>query len=178
MKKSFFFSDLSQRYNEELDDLLTDSEGKTVLNKRLNDKRQAIASILPMIEFSPEMVAVAFYGAFNFKSTEIMQQIVLSHPGDTNFLPWAVIQSELTIATWATPLITAALAAPGGDDFLVATAALEFLRQKDKVAASLEALAEDANTGERGDEDDDEAHDLSEAGEQWLSEQGFDRLDA
>ena len=66
MKKSRYFSDLDRSYGDEIDDLLTDSAGKSALQKRLNDKRREFDAILPMIAFSPEMVAVAFYAAFDF----------------------------------------------------------------------------------------------------------------
>jgi hypothetical protein len=63
------------------------------------------------------------------------------------------------------------LNAQGGDAFLVTTAALEFLRNKDMFAAP--APAEEAD-----DEDEDEdTDDLGEAGSDWLSEQGFDTPD-
>ena len=60
MKKSRYFSDLIKNYIDEIDDLVTDSEGKSVLQKRLNEKRREIDAILPMIEFSPEMVCGRF----------------------------------------------------------------------------------------------------------------------
>ena len=97
MKKSRYFSDLIKNYNDEIDDLVTDSEGKSVLQKRLNEKRREIDAILPMIEFSPEMVSVVFYGAFGFKSPEIMQRVVLSEPGDAGFLAWRELESDLTV---------------------------------------------------------------------------------
>lgn len=181
MKKSRYFSDLIKSYNDEVDDLVTDSEGKSVLQKRLNDKRREIDAILPMIEFSPEMVAVVFYGAFGFRSAETMQQIVLSEPGRSGFLSWAKLEKELAVADWAEPLIAAALKVEGGDAFLVATAALEFLRNKDSYAAPVpeadaeKELGEENDRGEEGDDDGEQ--DLSEAGADWLSEQGFDQLE-
>lgn len=188
MKKSRYFADLIRSYNEEIDDLLSDSEGKSVLQKRLNDKRSAFAAILPMIEYSPEMVSVVFYGAFSFKSVEIMQQIVLSEPGNVRFLPWIALKRELSIAAWAEPLIALTLKEGSGDDFLVSTAGLEFLRQKDNFSASLpkpkpdedqeEERDEGGERGERGDEDDDNGEqDLREAGADWLTEQGFEPLE-
>ena len=181
MKKSRYFSELIKSYNDEVDDLVTDSEGKSVLQKRLNDKRGEFDAILPMIEFSPEMVAVVFYGAFDFRSAEAMQRIVLSEPGRSGFPHWAALKKELTVATWAEPLIAASLKAEGGDAFLVATAALEFLRNKDSYAApapepETEKERGDEN-GENGEGDDDGEQDLSEAGADWLSEQGFEPLE-
>jgi len=180
VKKSRYFSDLIKNYIDEVDDLVTDSEGKSVLQKRLNEKRREIDAILPMIEFSPEMVAVAFYGAFDFNSNEIMQQVVLSEPGDAAFFAWAELESELTVSAWAQPLIESSLKVDGGDAFLVATAALEFLRGKDSLAAPMrESEAEAEAEEEEGNEDNDEdgSDDLNEAGADWLVEQGFDQLD-
>lgn len=181
MKKSRYFSELIQSYNDEVDDLVTDSEGKSVLQKRLNDKRREFDAILPMIEFSPEMVAVVFYGAFGFQSAELMQQIILSEPGRSGFPAWAKLSKALTVADWAVPLVAAALKADGGDAFLVATAALEFLRTKDSYVAPLAPAVEDKERneendgGDEGDENDEQ--DLSEAGADWLSEQGFEPLE-
>lgn len=178
MKKSRYFSDLIKNYIDEVDDLVTDSEGKSVLQKRLNEKRREIDAILPMIEFSPEMVSVVFYDAFDFKSNEIMQQVVLSDPGDATFFAWTELESELTISAWAKPLIESSLKVEGGDAFLVATAALEFLRGKDSLAAPMresEAEAEEEKDNEENDEGGSD--DLNEAGANWLAEQGFDPLD-
>jgi len=178
VKKSHYFSELIKNYTEEVDDLVTDSEGKSVLQKRLNEKRREIDAILPMIEFSPEMVAVVFYGAFDFCSSEIMQQVVLSEPGDAAFFAWSELESELTVSAWAKPLIESSLKVQGGDAFLVATAALEFLRNKDTFSAlppDPEAAKEQGAEGEEGDEDG--MDDLNEAGADWLAEQGFDPLD-
>ena len=176
MKISRYFSDLIKNYIDEVDDLVTDSGGRSVLQKRLDAKRREIDPILPMSEFSPEMVAVVFYGAFGFRSPEIMQQVVLSEPGDATFFAWAELESELTVSAWARPLIESSLKVNGGDAFLVAAAALEFLRGKDSVAAPMrESEAEKEDDDEGGDEDD--ADDLNEAGADWLAEQGFDPLD-
>lgn len=177
MKTSRYFSELVERYLDEVDDLVTDSEGKSVLQKRLNDKRGALDTILPMIEFSPEMVAVVFYDAFGFLSAAAMQQLVLSEPGDSGFPSWAELNSDLTVAAWAEPLIAASLKAQDGDVFLVSTAALEYLRRTR--SSALPASAAGArDEGERDEMADDEGEqDLREAGADWLVEQGFDPLD-
>ena len=178
MKKSRYFSDLIKNYIDEVDDLVTDSEGKSVLQKRLNEKRREIDAILPMIEFSPEMVSVVFFGAFGYKSPEIMQQVVLSEPGDAAFFAWAELEGELTVSDWAKPLIESSLKVEGGDAFLVATAALEFLRGKDSLSAP---MRESEPEVEKEDDSEDNAEegldDLNEAGADWLAEQGFDPLD-
>ena len=172
MKKSRYFSELIKSYIDEVDDLVTDSAGKSVLQKRLDDKRGAIDSLLPMIEFSTEMVAVVFYDAFGFKSPEIMQQIVQSEPDADDFVAWDELQTELTGAAWAQPLIASSLKVRGGDAFLVTAAALEFMRCKpSSYEQPLADVDDEAEAGE-GDEED-----LSEAGADWLAEQGFETLD-
>jgi len=178
VKKSRYFSDLIKSYIDEVDDLVTDSEGKSVLQKRLNEKRREIDAILPMIAFSPEMVSVVFYGAFDFKSPEIMQRAVLSEPGDAGFFAWAELESELTISAWAKPLIESSLKVEGGDAFLVATAALEFLRSKDSLSAPMRESEPEVEKESDGEGDgEDGSDDLNEAGADWLAEQGFDPLD-
>ena len=172
MKKSRYFSVLIKSYIDEIDDLVTDSAGKSVLQKRLDDKRGAIDSLLPMIEFSTEMVAVVFYDAFDFKSPEIMQRIVQSEPDDADFIAWDELKTELTVSSWAQPLIEASLKVRGGDVFLVTAAALEFMRCK---PSSYEQPLADAD--DEGDANEDDQDDLSEAGADWLAEQGFETLD-
>lgn len=181
MKTSRYFSELMRSYSDEVDDLVTDSAGASVLQKRLNEKRREMDAILPMIEFSPEMVAVAFYDAFGFSSPQVMQKLALSEPGDSGFLPWKALKGDLTVVAWAEPLIHKALRVDGGDAFLVVVAVLEFLRTRSFAAPVAEVAEEDGQESwERGDESDDdgdEADDLSEAGADWLSEQGFESLD-
>jgi hypothetical protein len=176
LKKSHYFSELIRSYNSEVDDLITDSAGKSVLQKRLNEKRREIDAILPMIEFSAEMVAVVFYDAFEFNSPAFMHQIVLSEPDDSDFVTWDELKHELTVADWALPLIESSLKVKGGDAFLVTTAALEFLRTKSwSEAPEPEPMDEDDSDK---DDEEDGADDLSEAGADWLSEQGFEKLDS
>ena len=175
MKKSNYFSELIKSYNDEIDDLVSDSAGHSVLQQRLNVKRHEISAILPMIEYSTEMVAVIFYDAFDFKSPGIIQQIVLGEPDDSDFVAWEELKNELTVADWAVPLIDAALQVRGGDAFLVTAAALEFLRTR---TSSFEPEPEVVDEDDQGNDDDDgDAGDLSEAGADWLSEQGFETLD-
>lgn len=184
MRPSRYFSELIKSYFDEVDDLITDSDGKSVLQKRLNDKRREIDAILPMVEFSPEMVAVIFYGAFEFLSPEAMLGIVQSEPDDDDFPVWSDVATELTLKDWAEPLVEATLKAAGGDAFLVATAALEFWRTQGASAArASERLAEQQTDAENSDEQtdndeyDSDPEELSETGNDWLAEQGFDTLD-
>ena len=172
MKKSRYFSELIKSYNDEIDDLVSDSAGKSVLQQRLNVKRREISALLPMIEFSTEMVAVIFYDAFEFNSPAIMQQIALSEPDDADFVAWDALKDELIVADWAQPLIESALKVRGGDAFLVTAVALEYLRTRTSSFEPEPELIEDEDQGS----DDDEG-DLGEAGADWLSEQGFETLD-
>lgn len=176
MKKSRYFSELIKSYIDEVDDLVTDSAGKSVLQQRLNDKRRAIDAILPMIEFSAEMVAVIFYDAFDFRTPGVMHGLVLSEPDDSGFPAWDDLKKELTIAAWAEPLIAASLKTRGGDVFLVTCAALEFLRTRTSADEPPYAADDEENTSDEY-ADDPDAEDLSEAGADWLSEQGFETLD-
>jgi hypothetical protein len=168
LKKSPYFTNLLRSYIDEIEDLLTDSEGKSVFQRRLKDKRQEMDAILAMIDYSPEMVAVVFYDAFGFPSVDVMHKLVLNEPEHAGFLAWTELEKSLTVAPWAEPLIAVTLNVQGGDAFLVTTAALEFLRHKDTFAAP--APAEEADDEDENEETDD----LGEAGSDWLSEQGFD----
>ena len=174
MKKSRFFAELANTYSSEIDDLLSDSEGKTVLQSRLKEKRQAFDAILPMIEFAPEMVAVVFYDAFTFKDPTVIQRAVLNEPGRSGFPSWKALKGTLGIAAWAEPLIGATLNEEGGDTFLVITATLEFIRQRDSGDAAPAPEAENKEKERFDDEEDDDGRDLSEAGADWMASQGFD----
>jgi hypothetical protein len=174
MKKSRFFAELANTYSSEIDDLLSDSEGKTVLQSRLKEKRQAFDAILPMIEFAPEMVAVVFYDAFTFKDPTVIQRAVLNEPGRSGFPSWKALKGTLGIAAWAEPLIGATLNEEGGDTFLVITATLEFIRQRDSGDAAPAPEAESKEKERFDDDEDDDGRDLSEAGADWMASQGFD----
>lgn len=167
MKTSLYFTELFKSYLAEIDDLFSDTEGKSVLQRRLKEKRSELAAILPMIDFSPEMVAVIFYDAFEFRASDTLAELVRQEPEFRAWPRWATLAAVVKPAAWAEPLIRQTLAAPGGDTFLVATAGLEFLRVRGAPGAW--APAEDLR-----DEDDDDTEDLGEAGSEWLSEQGFE----
>ena len=173
MKKSRFFAELGNTYASEIDDLLSDSEGKTVLQKRLKEKRDEIHSILPMIEFAPEMVAVVFYDAFQFQDSALLLRAITSEPGRPDFPQWKVVKGSLSVAKWAMPLIEATLREEGGDTFLVTTVVLEFLRLRD-TGDQPRTETGDSDKPESDGEEDDEDRDLSEAGADWMAQQGFD----
>jgi hypothetical protein len=52
VKLSSYFYDLRSAYQAELDDLVSDSEGKDVLRKRLAEKRSEIGFLVKMMELA------------------------------------------------------------------------------------------------------------------------------
>ena len=187
MKKSYYFEELSSSYDAEIQDLLNDSEGKSALKGRLKEKRQELKSILPMIEFAPEMVVPVFYDAFSFPNSGAMAAAVLCEPDDGDFPGWDDISAFVKVEAWAAPYVEAVLAEAAGEGFMVAAACLEFIRKFDHSAPQA-APKKDDDDEDRNDEDDrdngrndddgrdDDGRDLAEAGDDWLGEQGFDSL--
>jgi hypothetical protein len=176
MKMSRYFAELAASYDAEIQDLLNDSEGKSALKARLTEKRQALKSILPMIEFSPEMVVPVFYDAFTCTDTRAMFAALMSEPDDGEFPAWEDFSACLKIEAWARPMVDAVMAEPAGEVFMVTAACLEIVRQMDTgVPATAEDDARGDNEDDDGDEDD---QDLAEAGDDWLAEQGFDSFKA
>ncbi|MBL8398052.1 MAG: hypothetical protein JNL84_07910 [Candidatus Accumulibacter sp.] len=177
MRLSPYFAELKSAYEAELDDLMTDSAGHDVLARRLRDKRKQVPLLLPMIECNPEMVAVAFHGGLDFPHPEIFKQLAGLDPED---LPsWSQLHTSVNLQPWAAMLAEIVLQDPFGDHFLVITACLEYLRGKAE-AADDRPTAHPASHGhdeERRDDDEPDDRDLEEAGEDWLSQQGFDRKD-
>lgn len=177
MRLSPYFNELKSAYEAELEDLTTDSAGHDVLAKRLREKRAQVAQLLPMIECNPEMVAVAFHGGMSFLRPEILNQIAGLDPED---LPtWSQLQASVPLQPWAAALADVVLQDPFGDHFLVVAACLEYLCGKAGSSDERRALADDDGAQEKDGRDDDEPddRDLEEAGEDWLSQQGFDRKD-
>jgi hypothetical protein len=171
MKMSPFFSELSSSYAYEIEDLTWDSGGDNILASRLKVKRDQFADLLPMSEFDPVMVAPAFRGGFRFNSHEAMARLIAGQPGE--FPEWAEVESTLEMEPWAGKLAQRALASPGGEQFMLIAAGLEYIQSgPGPAAAAVEAAA---SPEEEADEDGDGNEDLAEAGEDFLSEQGFDR---
>lgn len=194
MKISPYFHDLRSAYQAELDDLLSDSEGKDVLRKRLAEKRNEIAFLVQMMELAPEMVAVVFHHGFRFTKPAAVEH-VLGLPVDD--LPdWQEIAHAVTLEPWAQSLAQTVLSQPQGARFMTVAAGLEYLhlhaRMAANAASSLHADGpEDAADGEDALEHDDDFNALSaddaadphnsrtreEASSNWLADAGFDRKD-
>ncbi len=179
MKLSPYFRELSSAYAYEIEDLTWDSGGDNVLASRLKVKRNQFDQLLPMSEFDPVMVVPAFRGAFRFGAKEVSQDIfaklLAAQPGD--FPDWETLSQTIELEPWAKPLAERALKSSGGEQFMLIAAGLEYLFCGNGAAgATTESAAAEAapEDGER-DSDEDADDDLAEAGEDYLSEQGFDR---
>ena len=196
MKISPYFHDLRSAYQAELDDLLSDSEGKDVLRKRLAEKRNEIAFLVQMMELAPEMVAVVFHHGFRFTKPAAIER-VLGLPVDG--LPdWQEIAHAVALEPWAQSLAQTVLREPQGARFMTVAGGLEYLHQHARMAAhaasALHADGDHAQEGADGEdalEHDDDFNMLSaddaadpsnsrtrdEASSNWLAEAGFDRKD-
>lgn len=167
MKISHYFSDLRAIYVAEIEDLTTDSGGGDVLKARLREKRAQISDLLPMMETNPEMLAVAFHKSVIVKSPRIVIRLLACEPEE--FPAWEAVSECVLFEPWATSMVETMLDEAGGEQFLLTTVALEYLYSLG-----------DSSAHASDDEDEDEDHiegdsdDLAEAGDQWLSDQGFD----
>ena len=184
-----FFLDLRSAYQSELDDLTFDSEGKDVLRQRLADKRKEMGFLVRMIELSPEMVAVVFHKAFDFKAPAALDDLLGRE--DEDFPDWAELSQSLTLAPWSLPLIEAILKEPRGEWFLAVVAGLEYMASKPALAgrsSDEDSDSDDPNGDNLEDEFDDEEHEgdggaqgdaksRKEAADDWMADQGFDRKD-
>ena len=158
----------------EIEDLTYDSGGANVLKSRLKQKRDQFAQLLPMIEFEPVMVVPAFHGAFQFGDKVLMEKLVAAKPGA--FPAWKTVSASIKMEPWAQKLAQSALKNEGGEQFLLIAAGLEFILNG--IGATAMAGEEEPAApapGEGADEEEERDDDLGEAGEDFLSEQGFDR---
>ena len=188
MHTSTYFHDLYSAYQAELDDLTSDSEGKDVLRKRLNEKRKELGFLLKMIEISPEMVVVVLHQAFRFTLPAVMDHVLARESDD---LPqWESISGSIEVAPWAQDMVQTILKEPMGEWFMTIACALEYLHNKPLTPAERAHLAaqieeedldevrnerHDDNHTEDHDEDEAQARSREEAGNDWMVEQGFDR---
>lgn len=192
MKLSPYFHDLRAAYQAELDDLVTDSEGKDVLRKRLAEKRNEIGFLVQMMELAPEMVAVVFHQGFRFVKPAAVEHL-LSVPVDE--LPdWHSLGAAIALEPWAVSLAQTVLREPQGARFMAVAAGLEYLHLHARMAtaaATGHADGEAEDDGEDAAEHDDDFNALSaddaadpknsrsreEASSNWLADVGFDRKD-
>ena len=178
MKLSAFFKELSSSYAYEIEDLKYDSGGADVLRSRLKDKRDQFASLLPMTEEFPVLVAPAFHGAFRFSSKEAMEMLVAAKPAE--FPSWAATVATLELAPWSEGLVKSALQSAGGERFMLVVAGLEYIMSGLGATAAAGEAEPARREAEKGDTEaeplrDDGVEDLGDAGEDYLEQQGFDR---
>lgn len=181
MKLSRYFADHSPAYDAEINDLLSDSEGKNVLEKRLREKRGQMAFLVQMMGDSPEMLAVAFHQGFRFTSPRTMDELAAMAP--EKFPSWFTLDAAITLTPWADALADRVLVEPGGERFMVVAAVLEYLHTR--VDPNLAAAEQDEENEERDERDNGDNNDvdegenipgnLEEAGADWLAAQGFER---
>jgi hypothetical protein len=183
-----FFLELRSAYQSEIDDLTFDSEGSNVLRQRLADKRKEIGFLVQMMEASPEMVAVIFHQAFEFRLPAVMDNL-LSLEAD-EFPEWQSLADVVLVAPWARELVQTVLKESGGEWFLTVAAGLEYMAGKPALASAGQADSEEDDEdedgedfdardgdGERDESDESDAKARKEAGDDWMVEQGFDRKD-
>ena len=192
MNVSPFFLNLHSAYQAEMDDLTFDSDGRDVLRQRLADKRRQIGFLVQMMELSPEMVAVIFHQAMEFKRPALMDDL-LGRDAD-QFPDWSSLSSSIDMAPWTRELVQVILQAPLGEWFLTLAAGLHYLAGKPVAAHAGQGddarndHDEDSDDQDDGDGPDDfdthesdevrgDARDREEAGASWLEGQGFDRKD-
>ncbi|HEY4317923.1 MAG TPA: hypothetical protein VGN04_09995 [Herbaspirillum sp.] len=176
MNLSSFFEDMTKAYQAELEDLQSDSEGNDMIAKRLKDKRQQFALMMPMIETAPEMVAVAFHGGINFLDRQALTMLALCEPDE--FPAWDQLADAVQFSDWAQKLAATALKQPDGERFLLISVCLEYLYEKSNgnYHGDYNEPVDTSDDAVEGVERDDDEHDLESEGADWLADQGFDRL--
>ena len=182
MNITSFFLELRSAYQSEIDDLTFDSEGRDVLRQRLADKRREVAFLVLMMEASPEMVAVIFHRAFDFRAPAVMDNL-LSLEAD-EFPEWRSLADVVLVAPWARELVQTVLKEPRGEWFLTVAAALEYMAGKPALASAGQDESDEDEDDDGDDErdendqrDESDAKARKEAGDDWMVEQGFDRKD-
>ncbi len=186
MRLSRYFHALQDGYLSEIEDLRLDSEGRDVLQRRLRDKRDGFAAILPMIDTDPLMLAPALHGAFRLPPGRVpaLEDLLKCEPDE---LPsWGELGRDLELEAWARPLVERALEEEAGPVFLATVVGLEYLLARQRGEAPVPAGPEAAD-GERdgrdrrdddGEGERDEGEDIDDLGdrsEDFLEQQGFDR---
>jgi hypothetical protein len=179
MMLSCFFEDMIKAYQAELEDLQSDSEGNDILASRLKVKRSQFASMMPMIETAPEMVAVAFHGGMNFSDPQALTMLASCEPEE--FPAWQQIADTVQFSTWAEKLAATVLKEADGERFLTTCVCLEYLYEKNHGNFhgdynKPEDSADDAIDEVERDEYEGDERDLESEGADWLAGQGFDRL--
>ncbi len=191
MHVSPFFHNLHSAYLAELDDMRHDSEGRSVLERRLAERRSEVAFLVNMLELAPEMVTVVLHKAFRFLSAPAMDKLLACEPDHLD--AWEGLRQTIDIAPWAQATVQLLRTQTAGDNFLSVAAALEYMAGSPRNAPTYEGSEDDSGADADHAEDDldtDDHHPLSaddldnadgqtraDARDDWMAEQGFDRKD-
>jgi hypothetical protein len=181
MRLSRHFHALQDGYLAEIEDLRLDSEGRDVLQRRLREKRDGFAAIVPMIDTDPLMLAPALHGAFRLPPGRAPAIEALLGRESDELPSWGELAQALELEAWAHPLVERVLEEEAGPAFLVTVVGLEYLLARQRGEAPDPVGPEAADGGrERGDDDGgrddaDELDDLGDLAEDFLEQQGFDR---
>jgi len=180
MSISPFFHELRSSYQAELDDLMSDSEGKDVLRQRLAEKRSELGFLVQVMDLNPEMVAVVLHQAFRFTQPALMDHLLTQDADE--MLSWDTVSEAVQIEPWAQAMVVEILKEPTGEWFMCIAAALEYMHHKPLGHAIPQAQVDDESDGAQTtdaelDEEEKEARAREEAGNAWMVEQGFDSKD-
>jgi hypothetical protein len=119
-----------------------------------------------MMDSNPEMMAVAFHKSIVVKDAKAILNYLPKEP--SGFPSWDSIAPFVQFEPWATATIAMLKKTEGGEQFLLTTVMLEYMFSRYEVS-------EDHHQSDESDDDDDrDSEDLSEAGGEWLADQGFD----
>lgn len=175
------FKLLLKAYRAELAGLRIDASGNDVFTARLQQQRSVFRALLDMIACAPEKPAAAFFGGVTITNPEHLSMLSWAEPDE--FLTWAELRHCVHLDPWAESLSQLALQDPNGERFMVLVACLEHARTGGHIRlvarqyARLRRNDEDAFPAdvERDTGDQDAEQSESDAGEDWLAAQGFDR---
>ena len=156
---SAFFQDLRSLHQSEIDDLMFDSEGLDVLDRRLAEKRGQIDFLTGMMEQHPEMVAVVFHRGFAFGLPAVMDDL-LSREAD-EFPDWDSLAPSVQLAPWARNLADTVLKEPGGEWFMTVAAGLEYMAGRPMAVSATEADGAD-DEDDAGDDEHEQTLDADD----------------
>jgi hypothetical protein len=175
MNTSLYFSELFKIYQTELDDLSSDCDNKNILKVRLLEKRNEFNQLIPLINQYPELVAVIFHNQVTIIDKEAVNHLITLQPNE--FPDWTTCLSAVEFSSDTLFMVDQLLKEKTGVKFLISVICLEFMlfkmldEQELLDANGKDAKSEDVNREDMNDED------AQASAENWLEQQGFDRLE-
>ena len=180
MNTSLYFSELFKIYQSELDDLSSDCDDKNILKVRLLEKRNEFNQLIPLINQYPELVAVIFHNQVTIIDKEAVNHLITLQPNE--FPDWATCLSAVKFSSDTLLMVDQLLKEKTGVKFLISVICLEFMLFK--ISNELELLntnGEDVNqedvNREHVNREEMNGEDAQASAENWLEQQGFDRLE-